>query len=286
MAGTPHSDHHFVPAFLLREWHAPSTGRLTALAWKGGKLTASPLTAGGVAKALGLYSMPDLPPESRNVIESKVMQKVDDEGAQAHQHILREGVQTLTDEMARWWTRLVVSLAIRTPWSVDEHEASAPEVVLRTIMKDPREGEDPETTVKSLTEANPRLMRSITLRAMVNSIRDGLPHRAIMGSEWATIDVKGCRLDLVIGDKPIVRTGAMDGEYLMLLPLSPSMLFAIYNTGNRLIERAWHLPPQELVRRVNVDMATQAVEYLFATSTVHLPLAAKYLRRQFTSPSP
>jgi Protein of unknown function (DUF4238) len=279
MAGIPHSTHHFVPAFLLREWHAPSTGRLTALAWKGGKLTTSPLTADGVAKELGLYSMPDLPPESRNVIESKVMQRVDDEGAQAHQHILREGVQSLSDEMARWWTRLVVSLAVRTPWSVDEHEASAPGVLLRTIMEDPREGEDPETAVKDLMKADPQLMRRMSLSAMVDSIGDGLPHRAIMGSEWATIDVQGCRLDLVIGDKPIVRTGAMDGEYIMLLPLSPSVLFAIYNTGNRLIERTRSLPPQELVRRVNVDMAAQAVEYLFATSTVHKPLAAKYLQR-------
>lgn len=50
-----HDEHHFVPAFLLREWQTGDDDKLTSLRWARGALVANRYKAKSVAKQRHLY---------------------------------------------------------------------------------------------------------------------------------------------------------------------------------------------------------------------------------------
>ena len=50
------AEHHFVPAFLLREWQSGSDEKLTSFRWSRGQVVATRFKAKSVAKRRHLYS--------------------------------------------------------------------------------------------------------------------------------------------------------------------------------------------------------------------------------------
>jgi hypothetical protein len=279
MMGIAHSNHHFIPDFLLKQWHSGADQRLTAFAWKHGKLTASRHKGKAVAKLLGLYSLREAPPESRNIVEAQVLQTVDDRGAQVHSKITGGEVATLTDQETQWWTRFVVSLLIRSPWKLQGHIDDSPRVLLETLLKDPLPDDDPHARFESLMVERPHLTRDIAVRAMVKVINFSTTHEKLLGSTWAVVDLKDSPFRLVMSDQPIIRHGNFDGDYLLAFPVSPTQLFCIHPGGSKVVEGLQSLPPKELVMRANRDSASQAMQYLFATSAQQGALACKYLAR-------
>jgi hypothetical protein len=56
VGGMPHDQHHFVPAFLLREWESGKDDKLTSLRWARGAVVANRYKAKSVAKQRHLYT--------------------------------------------------------------------------------------------------------------------------------------------------------------------------------------------------------------------------------------
>jgi hypothetical protein len=277
MKGTAHSNHHFIPEFLLKQWHSSLDQRLTAFAWKHGKLTASRHKGKAVAKLLGLYALHEVPPESRNMVEAQVLQIVDGRGAQVHAKIIQGEVAALTDQESQWWTRFVVSLLIRSPWKLQVHIDDSPRVLLDTLKKDPLPDDDPHARFASLMVNRPHLTRDMTVHAMVKVINSSTTHEKILGSTWGLVDLKCSPVDLVMSDQAIIRHGNFDDDYLLAFPVSPTQLLCIHPDGSKMIKLLQALPPKELVMRANRDSASQAMQYLFATSAQQEALARKYL---------
>lgn len=275
-----HNEHHFIPAFLLREWERGEDLRLTSMRWKHGAVRIKRYRAKAVAKLTQLYTLRDLPEHAQNVIEKKVFQKIDDEGAVAHAEILRGGLPSLSDDLVANWARFIVALLIRSPWFIQRYVEKAPRIMRDTIAKTASPDEDVDASLSALITANPNFASTLTLRSLVALLPTSKSHEVIQNSPWTAVDLSDSPIDLVIGDRPVIRTeGGFQGDFMLAFPISPKMLFIVHPTDSTWAPRLNALPPRELVRRVNIDSASQAVEYLFATSSGHIQLAKRYLRR-------
>jgi hypothetical protein len=246
MKGIAHSNHHFIPDFLLKQWHRGVDQRLTAFAWKHGTLTASRHKSKAVAKLLGLYALHEASPESRNMVESQVLQTVDARGAQVHAKIIRGEIATLTDQESQWWTRFVVSMLIRSPWKLQGHINDSPRVLLETLMDDPIPGDDPKARFDSLMMERPYLTRDMTVRAMVKVISSSTTHEKVLGSTWGLVDLSDAPIDLVMSDQAVLRYGNFDSDYLLAFPVSPTQIFCIHPPGSKMLEGLKRLPQRSL----------------------------------------
>lgn len=89
-----HDEHHFVPAFLLREWQTGEDDKLTSLRWARGAVVANRYKAKSVAKRPHLYSTGMAEGLPNNKLEREFLgPKVDDPAAIAHQVMLKEGIE-------------------------------------------------------------------------------------------------------------------------------------------------------------------------------------------------
>lgn len=277
----PHNEHHFIPAFMLRQWERGENSKLTTMTWRNGAVRLGRNRAKAVAKWTQLYTLHDAPEHAKNIIESKVFQKVDDEGAIAHAAILSGDLSSLSDELAQCWTRFVVALLMRSPWFIQEQVKKAPNVMLDTILKTALPEEDTAATLQAILSANPNFATTIALRSLVSSLPNSQSHAAIQGAQWILADVRASPIDLVIGDLPVLRTaGGFEGDFMLALPIAPKMLFMVHPENSTWAPRLRTLSARELVRRANIDSASQAIDYVFATSSEHIQLAKRYLRRR------
>ena len=272
-----HDVHHFIPAFLLRPWQSGHDDRLTALAWKGGRVNASRRNAKAVAKLTGLYALRDVPEDKANVVEAQIFQRIDDDGAAAHAKLTR-GRSDLTSKEMDGWARFIVSLLTRSPWFLQRHVDAAPGVMLATLMKNPIEGFDQSDALDKMLELRPDLPRDMALRGLVSILPKSRTQDAIMGCPWAIVDVSESSRDLVIGDRPVLRTGTFDTDFLLALPISPTMLFLMHSSNSSAMQALRRLSPRELVERANRESAHRAIDYVYATSDEHEALALRYLR--------
>ena len=67
---------------------------------------------------------------------------------------------------------------------------------------------------------------------------------------------------------------------MLALPIAPKMLFMVHPENSTWAPRLRTLSARELVRRANIDSASQAIDYVFATSSEHIQRAKRYLRRR------
>jgi hypothetical protein len=284
-AANRHQQHHYVPAFLLRQWQSGPDERLTAFAWKNGNLVASRNKARAVAKLLGLYTLQEAPSEQRNMLESKLFQLVDDHAARVHAALLRGDLQKLTQEDAEHWARFVVSLTVRSPWLIERYAARGPGVMLRAMMDRPVPGEDAHERLAQFQAAHPAALRDLTLRSVGRVVVQSEAHAHLLGAVWSLVDTSQSSRDLVISDVPVYRSGVKDGDFLLALPLAPKRLFMIHPQGSRIGAGLRTIPVRDLVTAANRESAAQAMQYVFASSGEHETLARRMLRKPLEGPS-
>jgi hypothetical protein len=101
----------------------------------------------------------------------------------------------------------------------------------------------------------------------------------MLGATWTTVDLSASPLDLVIADRPVLRVGGFDADYLLACPIAPTRLFLMHPENSTWPARLGGLSPRDLVMRVNRESVNQAHTFVFATSGAHRSLAETYLRQ-------
>jgi hypothetical protein len=110
-------------------------------------------------------------------------------------------------------------------------------------------------------------------------ITDDKVGERIFKMPWWTHDVRHANTDLLLSDRPCLLDGsAVYGRCLIVLPLSPTMLFLICNT-EREMQMLRSMRPSRLVKGVNRWSVLDAADRVYGTGTHHLPLAEKFLRK-------
>ena len=134
-----HVQQHYVPKFLLEQWHTGPDSKLTAFRWAHGKLDAQRYKAKSVARMAHLYSLHRNDGHLDVALERDFLgPHVDDPAALVHQAILKAGL-TLTNEQQLTWAKFVVSLLVRGPGMIEHLRALGREELTASLEESPLE---------------------------------------------------------------------------------------------------------------------------------------------------
>ena len=137
-----HRKHHYVPAFLLEQWHAEDTRKLVSFRWAHGALRSHPHTAQHVAKADHLYSMVRSASQPNVAAERDFLgPHVDDPAAKVHKQILASGVRSLSMQDRAVWSRFLVAQLLRIPRMVEHMRGKGRDILRRQLQDAPDEYE-------------------------------------------------------------------------------------------------------------------------------------------------
>lgn len=132
------NNHHFIPAFLMREWEGGVDGKLSAMRWRRGQVVQDRYKAKSVAKQRHLYAIETSGPEPNQALEREFMtKKIDDPAALVHAAMVANGLDCLTEAQQYKWTRFLVSLVLRGPEAVEYVRARAVAALIEQLEADP-----------------------------------------------------------------------------------------------------------------------------------------------------
>ncbi|WP_373991418.1 DUF4238 domain-containing protein [Duganella sp. BuS-21] len=269
---TSHRQHHYVPAFLLREWESGSDVRLSYFRWLAGRFNNGRAKAQYVARQEHLYSVNQDSTQPDVSIERDFMGPiVDDPAGAVHKKILRGEIERLTDNEAEVWARFLVSLLLRLPSKIEHIRSAGAEVLRAAIAERPEEfdaikGHRPERTLTEWVEkAMPSIFDDMGVMTLPTLIRSKKLNNAILAASWATFRASGATSEFLIADRPLIQIGPLSGNFLLCLPLSPTHLFMAYS-HNHLVEIILSMRPERLVRETNASTMQNAVLAVFSSN--------------------
>jgi Protein of unknown function (DUF4238) len=278
-------DQHFIPQFLLRRWCNPE-GKVTVYARQHERVVTSELKPRSTAFEPDLYSYEGVSGEQRGEIETSFMTpRIDTPAALIVQKIVAGGFTALTTEERSDFTRFVMSLRARHPDAVALALTEGERQLRAALARDPEEyqavsGPDSPSTLTEWTEQYaPALFHNFGVSVVPGVITDAKVGERIFRMPWWVHDVRSAGIDLLISDRPCLLEGnAVEGQCLIALPLSPTMLFFICN-GRRRTEALRAMNERQLVKTINRASAGYAAGRVYGTGPHHLPVVEKWLRR-------
>lgn len=277
-----HQNHHYVPAFLLREWQREDS-KLSEFSWSNGRFNAARRQARSVAKEKHLYSTNrhlDIPDVQ---IERAVMgPKVDDPAAIVHKKLLQGDVNRLTNAEQEYWSQFILSLLFRSPSAIDDLrirgrdklEAGLTSTTEMDVVPEDR----PELSLTQWTHwENPSAFEDLGVQTLELLITSEVLNPKILGATWGTVERHNSPHDFLISDKPLILVGdGLGGRFLLCLPLSPEQAFVAYSApdiGKALATR----PVSKFVKAVNLDTVRNAERYVYSTSDAQANFVQRYL---------
>lgn len=280
-----HAEHHYVPAFLLREWQFGADEKLTSFRWAHGKVTGSRFKAKSVAKERHLYSMQRSQPTPDVQVEKDFFgPHVDDPAAVVHAKILASGVSGLTPDEKQVWSPILISLMLRGPAMIKHIRERGREVLGAGLDLTPDEylaarGDDPAPTLRAWIETNrPDVLDDVGVMTLPDLTFSEKLNLAVLNATWGIRSVQAAKYNLLIGDRPLILAGTFETKFLLALPISPTKVFFAFN-DERIFANVRALGHDAFVKATNTSTVAAAERYIYATDTVQQPFVRKLLQR-------
>lgn len=279
---SPHR-HHYLPQFLLRNWSG-SDGKLTAFGRVNGEISISRLNPRSTGFEPDLYTFRGVPAGKDVAIETKFMASViDGRAAPVLRRILCGNVGALNPVERLSFCRFLLSLGARHPDAVATAKATAAQQLRETLTDALDSLSTDVPTCNRLTEFEwiernaPDFPANLGLSYIPSIIFDRRLCARVCGAHWRVYDFISSSTDLVLSDRPLLRWGSLaEGPFLIVLPVSPRMLFLSFNDIRRL-KPFWRESHNRIVKEINKISALSAKSRIFASGAHHRPLAEKYL---------
>jgi len=277
-------DHHYIPQFFLKAW-GDASGAVTVYSRRNGRVVTSSRRPRGTAFEENLYSLALIRPEGRHVIEGGFMTPgIDTPAAEIVRKMLSGDFAQLGANERSDFARFLLSLRARHPDAIAMIREKGREVLAAELSRAPDEylalkGSSPAATLVEWVEQNaPPLIPNFGISSLPRLIANDAVAERVFHMPWWVDDVSAASADLLLSDRPCLLNGsAIDGDCLIALPLSPTMLFFACNQAATIADlRA--KPASELVNAVNRLSVGCAAERVYGTGPHHLPLVEKYLR--------
>lgn len=274
---TDNQDNHYISQFLLKRW-CNNSGKLTIYSRQNGRAVTSELTPRYTAFERNLYALEQVPSEKRHAIENHfITPRIDTPAALIVQKLLDGGFTGLTVEERSHFARFLLSLRNRYPGAIAFVTETGRELLTAALARDPASW--PDTLVEYTRQNAPSLIRDFGVSLLPRIIADDRVCTHIFEAPWWKHDVRDANTDLLLSDRPCLLEGnAVAGEFVIVLPLSPTMLFFACNR-ERQLEYLQSMPVTNLVKMVNKASVTYAAGRVYGTGTHHLRLVEQYLAR-------
>ena len=283
--GTPYVAHHYVPKFILEQWHTPPDDRLSTFHWEHGALRHGRHKAKAVAKRDHLYSRRRRTANPDVSLERDFFGPyVDDPAARVHKKMLANGLGDLTHAEQADWAKFIIAQILRVPTTMEQMRERGRRTLEEGLDADPdayvvERGNEPEPTLRAWFEKNfPHEFDDVAVRAFPLLVYSKKLLSAVLTGHWAVRVLTNSNRDLVIGDKPLSVAGKLGGEHLLIMPIAPNRVWLAFDnpqTGVNVEQRT----DVDLVREINRAMVIQTDRYVYSSSMQHEALILKYLRK-------
>jgi hypothetical protein len=233
---TDTQDHHYVPKFFLESW-CGTDGKVTAYSRRNGHIVTSVRAPKGTGFEPNLYSLRQAAPEQKHAIEEKFMAPyIDTPAASIVRKIFCGEFTKLTTDERSDFTRFILSLRARHPDAIALAKATGRGALTDALARDPGEylavrGQSSASTLLEWTQLNvPHLFENFGVSGLPGLIANEKAGERIFAMPWGVHDVSHANLDLLLSDRPCLLQGsAISGDCLVVLPLSPTLLFFACN---------------------------------------------------------
>ncbi len=282
--------HHYIPVFYLKQWTGPD-GRLCEYSRPYKETRAKRKHPSATGYVDGLYSLPDVPPEQTQKIETQLMKSVDDWAAKALNELLQNNPRPgqFDPRLALGWCRFLYSLIVRNPEYLElagQKMASLGPEVLESVREDYpllRTPTDPESfdEYKAKFVLNPiSITAPHALPYLINSRRVA---KEIASLIWVTRPVRNAKWTMLTSDRPIIMTnGLTRSDAHIVIPISPRMLF-IASRNKETNDRINSMTSNDIVETTNNKVAEQAIKYIYGIDDKQLRFVANRLGKRVRS---
>jgi hypothetical protein len=291
VSGQIPKNHHFTPIFYLTAW-AGADGRVIRYNRPRDMVEAKPRPLRRTGSAEHLYTLQGVPPERQAMIETEFFKPVDDRAAVAHRLLLDGKLNALTVEQRSDWARFMMSMQLRSPFSLGELERLADKVMRETMAVDDaefnavRKAGDPATIYDWTAKHEPHVIANAHKTFLPGAVDHEELGQFLINMHWATFDLASAKHTLLTGDRPLVSThGWKDSRTVLMFPLSPTLAFIATN-GMRQTLHVLGLNPSTFVSTLNDQVARCAVDFVIGRDASHLAFVEKRLRRPDVEPIP
>ena len=262
-------DHHFVPAFYLKQW-AGSDRKLAEFALRRGKLVVKRVGPRATGFEKDLYAFPELPPETAQHLENVYFNYADTLGSKALDAHLNPTAVQWPGELVSAWSRFVLGIYLR-------HPDAMPELRQAAIAEWDRGGEDqqaeyekirkstdPLTFDEYLANKDPLVRHKMQLNLVIKALDNQFICQHINQMPFAVIDLSGSPVPLLTSDRPVEIFELGKPKGTISIPISPTKLFVAANDAKsfKMIAR---YDAKTVVKNINDYIVTRARRFVWAS---------------------
>jgi hypothetical protein len=277
-----HSIHHYVPSFLLKNWHGGSEGKLTQFQWlPTGTLEAKHYKSGAVAKEPHLYSTINGDGSLDTSIEKEFFTDViDDKAAPILIKLHDNNIDSLTKEERDTWARFLIAQIVRLPSNVDGYERSAKNELLEGALAMATEQKRPEL-FKYLVENTANAGKNIAREILSTTIESEKILPLVLNASWHVFSTGQAEHKLLIGDSPMLKQGSLQDSFLWILPISPTLFFCATNQSQllQIVDIQTRESARKVVEILNLTTITKAEKYVYGTDSTHESIIKQHLKK-------
>ena len=283
--------HHYLPIFYQSAW-AAADGDVTRYYRPYKEVIAKGINPRSTGFEPHLYTLQGVPPELAAYVETHFFKPLDNDAAVASQLLLAGKLHDLTNDQRSNWARFLLSMQLRSPFSLGELQRQ-----LEHVMRPNLEKDDPEfreamkvgtdlTMYEWLKQNHPLLIDEAHKRFLPGLIDHEDLGGHLINMFWGTISTAKAKHTLLTCDRPLIsRHGWKDPQAVIMLPLSPTVFWAATNNEQQMAEVA-NTPPDKLVKIVNEGIVMMAVDHVYGSSDSHKLFVERRLRKPGQEPIP
>jgi hypothetical protein len=282
-----HNAHHFVPAFILREWQTLPDDKLSAFWWINDALVHKRYKAKNVAKEVGLYALRNKVGIADNVVERDFFaREIDDPASVVHRKILDHGVASLSATEWHVWDRFMVAQMLRGPRMVAHLRRRGAEIFGRSMLADENADDDeaPDSSTFTLSDwikQNPDSLNSdnLSMAGLPSIVNSDLLYDNMRRAGSVTVELPSTApFNFLIGDHALCYVGAMEAKFVIMLPIAPHVVF-VKCDSRETAENIRKLTARQLASDANFTTVTGAERYVYATDASQFDFIEQNLDR-------
>jgi hypothetical protein len=271
MSANPPAKHHYIPRFQLAQW-AVDNGKLWRfLQPRPGKIVTKLVAPAEIGYKKNLYITAGLPPERAQQVEQHFMSRLDDQAAEAHQHILAGKLRNLTQKQRSAWSRFIMSQWFRTPPGLRYfkeamgHILASPNESIHSRYQETRQEGYPDSFEELVAMMNPDFADQTSmdlLRKMIDDPKNGL---RLNNMPCLVIETTESH-EFLISDAALQQgsAGIFSDQGYLTLPIAPRKLF-VAATKADVVRSIQSLPRRDLIARHNRAVVRYASIFVGAT---------------------
>lgn len=267
--------HHYIPEFYLKQW-AGDDGRLTEYCRRPRKskdiVIARQTHPGGTGYERGLYSIPGVPDDLKDIVENKYLSQANGQAAVSLRRMIEDKDIPVGGGKAAW-IRFVLSLMHRNPEGVarsfeaiKKHYKEHNLEEARKQYAEMRRPQDPERLEEFLELMAPKAVGQANANHLLSVISSPKVGSVIMNMYWNVVKMVGLKHSLLTSDRPIVMTNGLGHKNShLVLPISPDHIFVAAASEDEVNRLKILSQGGEMARQLNDRVARQARKYVYGT---------------------